>query len=98
MMKNIFWTISYSEHNKNRTVETKSFSRLKDAKTFVAENSFTGYILRHEIKSEYDPNKTEISLVGFFGSFNPSALEETKIVGLLRRKMTKEDFKKEIKP
>lgn len=71
MKKNqILWFVSWGHDG--RTTETKVFYKLKDARKF-AENK-SGYITRQ--------TETEMSLYEYFGSFIPTATEETRITAL----------------
>ena len=40
------YAVNYSESHKDRTIEAKTFDKLKDAKAFCAQSSFSGYVLR----------------------------------------------------
>ncbi len=67
------WFVNYSYFNKNRTVETKLFYKLKVAKKYIEEKH--GYIIRQSEK-----NTVYFTTPGF----DPSPIEQKKIDNILQ--------------
>lgn len=67
-MKSVIYFVNYSCANKNRSVECRLFSKLKDAKEFIKDKH--GYIVRqggHTMKliykNNFDPSATEVKKI-----------------------------------
>ena len=75
------YAVNYSESHKDRTIETKIFDKLKDAKVFCAQSSFSGYVLRltfgHSLRGA-----EKVDYLFSFGDFTPCASESLRIKNL----------------
>lgn len=72
------WFVDYSETNKERTTETKSFATLAEAREFAKGKS--GYISKQEdAGSGLSTDATTNTFKEYFGGFDPSAQEGQKM-------------------
>lgn len=72
------WFVDYSETNKERTTEVKSFATLAEAREFAKGKS--GYISKQEDTGNgYQTDKVVNTFKEYFGDFDPSAQEGQKM-------------------